>query len=172
MSDQTLPPSAQPTPPTKMPGRGVRIALAVSLALNLGVAGLVAGLLVEGGPHGPGDMVHDLGFGPFDEALRPQDRDTLRKAMQSRSGDLRAAGKDMRSDAVAILAALRAVPFDKAGLMTALQGQEQNLTTRLQLGSAVLGDFLAGLSDQDRMEFADRYEHHLKRPRGGAPPVN
>ena len=175
MTDLNLPPAPPPapppqaTPPTGTPGRGMRIALAVSLALNLGVAGLVGGLLFEGGPRGRSEIVRDLGFGPFDEALRPEDRDVLRKAMQSRSGDLRAAGDQMRSDAVSILGALRAVPFDKVALTAALQGQEQHLTARLKLGNAVFGDFLAGLSDQVRIAFADRYEHHLKRPKGDAP---
>ena len=49
-------------------GRGVRIALGISVALNLLVVGLVAGaVLRDGGPRER--MVRDLDFGPFTEAL-------------------------------------------------------------------------------------------------------
>ena len=165
MTDLNLPPPVTATPPTPAPGRGVRIALAVSLALNLGVAGLIGGLWLEGGPGGHGDMVRDLGFGPFDAALRPEDRDALRKRLQDHAGDLKAAGQEMRGDAAAILLALRATPFDKALLTGALLSQEQHLETRLKLGNQVIGDFLVALPDQERTEFADRYEHHLRRPK-------
>ena len=171
MSENSVLPQA--TPPTPTPGRGVRIALAVSLALNLGVAGLVGGLFLEGGPGGHDGMVRDLGFGPFDAALRPEDRDALRKNLRSRAGDVQAAGRAMRGDATAILLALRASPFDKAALSGALSAQEQHLEMRLKLGNAVIGDFLTGLPDQERAEFADRYERHLRRPKdGGATPGN
>jgi hypothetical protein len=51
--------------------RGVKIALALSVALNLAVAGLAVGAwLSDDGPRR--GMPRDLGFGPFSEALDPK----------------------------------------------------------------------------------------------------
>jgi hypothetical protein len=153
MTDPTLPPAPPPAAPAK-PGRGLRIALAVSLALNLGVAGLVGGMILHGGPRMHGDMVRDMGFGPFDEVLRPEDRDALRKGLQQRAGDL---------------AALRADPFDPAGLTAALDGQRQHLADRLSLGSGLIRDFLLALPQEDRLDFADRLEARMKHGRDAPP---
>ena len=48
-----------------------------------------------------------------------------------------------------------------------MSAQEQHLEMRLKLGNAVIDDFLTGLPDQERAEFADRYERHLRRPKDG-----
>lgn len=166
MTDPDLAPPAPTTAPPR-PGRGLRIALAVSLALNLGVAGLVVGSFLHGGPGGRGDpMVRDMGFGPFDEALRPEDRAALRKSLVQHAGDLRAARREMQADASAILTALRADPFDPAGLTSALAAQEQHLADRLRLGSGLIRDFLVALPPQDRLDFADRLEGRMRHGRG------
>ena len=160
MSDVNL------APANPKPGRGLRIALAVSLALNLGVAGLVGGLLWHDGPGGHGDLVRDMGFGPFDEALRPEDRDALKKSAQQRAGDLRTARREMQGDATAILTALRNDPFDPAALTAAFAAQQKHLADRIGFGSELIRDFLAALPQQDRLDFATRLEDHLKHGRG------
>lgn len=160
-----LPPLAPPPPAT---GRGLRIALAVSVALNLGVLGLAAGAILHDGPGRPG-MVRDMGFGPFDAALRPEDRDDIRKSLMRHAGDLRTARAEMQADAKAILAALRAEPFDPAQLTGALGAQQQHLAERLKLGTGVIGDFLVNLPAEDRIAFADRLEAQMKHGRGGPP---
>lgn len=161
----SLPP---PVSPPSAPGRGLRIAFAVSVALNLGVLGLAVGIVLHDGPGRPG-MIRDMGFGPFEEALRPEDRDDIRKSLIKYAGDLRAARNEMQADANAILAALRAEPFDAAGLAGALATQQQHLAERLKLGSGVIGDFLANLPAEERIGFADRLEEHMKHGRGGPP---
>lgn len=141
--------------------RGLRWALVASLAVNLAVAGMAVGAFLHGGPGGRGDMVRDLGFGPFDQALRPQDRQALKAALGARSGALRAARVEAGQDATAIVSALRTQPFDPAALDAALTGQHTHLSARMKLGSEVLRDFLTGLAPQDRLDFADRMERHL-----------
>ncbi len=150
--------------------RGVRWALIASLAVNLGVAGMALGAFLHGGPGGRGDMVHDLGFGPFDQALRPQDRDALKAAMGAKAGDIKATRAEFAQDAMAIIAALRLQPFDPASLDAALTGQQNHLSARMKLGSDALHDFLTGLSEQDRLDFADRMERHLLHGRDAMPP--
>ncbi|MGV8987922.1 MAG: periplasmic heavy metal sensor [Cypionkella sp.] len=147
--------------------------LVVSLAVNLGVAGLALGAVLHHGPGGHGDMVRNLGFGPYDDALRPEDRMALKAALRSKAGDLKAARVEFAGDAKAILAALRADPFDVATLGAALTGQRDHFAARMKLGSETMGDYLAGLPKQDRLDFADRLENQLLRKRRGgtAPPV-
>lgn len=158
-------------PPAKalVQRRGLKIALAVSVALNLAVAGLVGGaMLHDSGEGGRGDnMTRDLGFGLFDGALQSQDRDNLRRAIQERFDDLRAARQQMQSDAQAILAALKATPFDPAALSAAMDAQTKHLGARLDFGNSVVRDFLLALPDEARLAFADRLEQRMRRRSGG-----
>jgi Heavy-metal resistance len=68
-------PKDDPVPAApRAPGRWMRVALVLSLAVNLLVAGMAVGVALRGGP--PETAVRDLGFGPFAAALSPADRDT------------------------------------------------------------------------------------------------
>lgn len=158
----TIPPL--PAPPG--PSRGWRVVLAVSLALNLGVAGIIGGMILHGGPGRHGDMVRELGFGPFTEAMRPEDRAALRARFLQKAPDLRAERQEMQADAGALLAALRATPFDAAALEQAMQTQTQHLADRLDLGRALLQEFLVSLSPEARFAFADRLEERLRHGPG------
>ena len=84
----TSPPPAAPAP-TGASVRGLKIALAVSVALNLAVAGVVVGAWMKDGPSR--GMPRDLSFGPFSEALGPEDRRALRKALAERAPGFREA---------------------------------------------------------------------------------
>jgi uncharacterized membrane protein len=145
----------------KIPGptpRGVKIALAISVAINLGVAGLVAGMALHGGP-GHGDrMGRDLGFGPFDAVFSPQDRTVLRQTIAGKMGDFRQMRQQMQGDMAAILSALRANPYDAAAVATAFDLQAQHLTDRVSLGNAVVRDYIMALPGADRLALADRLE--------------
>jgi len=147
-------------------GKGLRIALGISLALNLLVVGLVAGAVLRDG--GPRDrMVRDLDFGPFTEALSPEDRDALRRAFIDRAPDLRGARQEMRTDLEAFLAALRAEPFDPSALTQVMENQQGRLSRRIELGQDLLVERLAAMDGRERGAFADRLERRLRR--GGGP---
>lgn len=164
MTDPTQPAAAPTSPPTR--SRGLKIALAISVALNLAVAGLVGGMAVRGGPGMRGDMVvRDLGFGPFDGALSPQDRDGLRNALRAHLGDMRTARQQLQADGLAILSALKAEPFDPAALASAMDGQVQHLGQRLEFGNEVIRDHILGLTPEERLAFADRLEQRMRHGR-------
>ena len=151
--------------------KGVKIALAVSVAINLGVAGLVGGLALNDGPAGHGDkLVRDLGFGPFDPVFSPEDRAALRQVVVGRLGDFKSARGQMQVDMGAILTALRAVPYDPAALSAAFDMQAQHLTARLTLGNTVVRDYLLAMSDAARLAFADRLDQALHRAPGADGP--
>jgi len=146
-------------------GRGLRIALGVSVALNLLVAGLVVGAVLRDG--GPRDrMLRDLDFGPFTEALTREDRDALRRDFVARSGGFRDMRAEMRADFNALLAALRAEPFDIDAARAVLEGQQTRLQSRLVLGQDLLLERLAAMSPEARAAFADRLEQGLRRGGG------
>jgi uncharacterized membrane protein len=151
-----------PSPST----RGLKIALAVSVALNLGIAGLIGGIAWHGGPGGRGDMmVRDFGFGPFNDALSPEDRQALRQSVMDRAGDIRVARRQMQADGANILAALRAEPFDPAALAAVIDAQAGHLGERLKFGSDVIRDHILGLSPEARAAFADRLERRMRHGR-------
>jgi uncharacterized membrane protein len=150
----------------KAPNRGLRIALAVSVALNLGILGMMAGAWFNhGGPEGRGGDFRDLGFGPFTEALSPEDRVALRKAFIARMPDLREARRAMRQNQQDLLAALRADPFDKARLEVVLAAQSARAASQLGTGQDLLKDLLIQMTPEARHSFADRLEDRLSRGR-------
>ena len=172
MEQPNTPPAAPPPPPTQPPvaaakvGKGLRIALGVSVAVNLLILGLVAGaLLRDGGPRER--LVRDLDFGPFTEALSPEDRDALRRAYVARSPDLGGMRQEMRSDLEAFLAALRAEPFDPAALARVMENQQGRMARRIELGQDLLLERLTAMDGRERGAFADRLERRLRR--GGGP---
>lgn len=149
----------------KAPGRGLRIALAVSVALNLAVAGMAVGAFLHGHD---GDMgVREIGFGPFSEALSREDRQALRKALMAKVPAMRQARQEVQQDTQALLAALRATPFDEAQLTLVLETQRSRMAARLDVGQGLMRDFLLAMPPEARLAFADRLEARLRH--GGKP---
>lgn len=161
-------PPAPPVPP--VPSRkGLRIALGISVALNLLVAGLVAGaVLRDGDPRAR--MVRDLDFGPFTEALSPRDRDALRREFVARAPEMRDVRRAMRDDLETFLTVLRSEPFDAAALAVVMDNQDGRMARRVELGQELLLERLAAMSPDERAAFADRLERRLRRGGGNDGP--
>ncbi|MFN4153123.1 MAG: periplasmic heavy metal sensor [Paracoccaceae bacterium] len=165
MTDLSPPPSA------KSPGRWLKVALAVSLALNLAVAGTVAGVALRLHDSGRPDRVavRDLSFGPFTEALtREQRRTMLRGFIEKGPGPgpgLREMRAQMRGDFDAVLTALRAIPFDATAFRAAVEGQSNRIATRAEAGRDALVTLVLQMSDADRAAYVDRLEKAMERPR-------
>jgi uncharacterized membrane protein len=153
-------------PTTNPPGapatsRGVKIALAVSVALNLAVAGLAAGAWLRDGPRG--GMPRDMSFGPFSEALDDADRKSIRRSLLERVGEFREQRRAAKAEFEALLVALRAEPFDPAAMQSALAAIEARNSERLELGRSLIETRLIEMSPEARRAFADRLEKGLKR---------
>jgi uncharacterized membrane protein len=148
-----------PVPPKT--SRGVKVALAISVALNLAVAGLAVGAWLGGGGHR--DMPREMSFGPFSEALDDSDRRAIRRALLDRMGEFRASRTEARAEFEALLATLRADPFDPAALKAALAAIESRNAERLELGRTLIETRLIEMSTTDRQRFADRLEKGLRR---------
>lgn len=141
--------------------RRLRWALAVSVALNLAVAGAVAGAYLQHRTGGPG--ARDFGIGPIAEALRPQDRRALRRALMAEVPEMARMHAQGRSDLVELVALLRSEPLNAARLREVLTAQAARVGTRATEARVLLGDFLADLPSQERQALADRLERLLER---------
>ncbi len=159
---ESKPPLTPPVSDAQSPtGRWVKIALAVSVALNLAVAGLVLGAWL-GDDHRKG-MPRDLSFGPFSEALSDADRRELRKGLMSRAGEFRSSREAARAEFAVLLDALRADPFDPAAMTAALTAIETRNAERLELGRSLIETRLIEMSPEERLAFADRLEKGMRR---------
>ena len=163
-------PPAPPNPPVRHASpRVMRIALAVSVALNLAILGAVAGSFLHerGGMGGRGEMGRDLGFGPFGEALAPDDRRVLRDWLKARAPELRSANSQRYADLTAVQAALRAQPFDPAALRAAFEAMRGRMEVQLALGHQALTEVILAMPDAQRLALADRLERGMQRGREG-----
>ena len=177
LNNTATPPPAPPAPPNPPPNplarhvslRVMRIALAVSVALNLAILGVVAGSFLHqgGGMGGRGEMGRDLGFGPFGEALAPDDRRVLRDWLKARAPELRTANSQRYADLTAVQAALRAQPFDPAALRAAFEAMRGRMEDQLALGHQALTEVILAMPDAQRLALADRLERGMQRGREG-----
>ena len=154
------PPSA-----AKGPGRGLKILLAMSLALNFAVAGTVAGFaLRDHSPAMPGPpVVRDLNFGPFTEALSRDQRRALLRGFSEKGPGLREMRAQIRADFDAVLRALRASPFDGAAFQAAVEDQSRRVTSRAEDGRDALVTLVLQMTDAEREVFVERIEKSLTR---------
>jgi uncharacterized membrane protein len=157
-----------PVPPRPRAPGWMRWTLIASLALNLAVVGVIAGTAIKrmtGDARGP--SVRALHLGPLTAALDADDRRALRRAFREQARDLRGLRADQAQGQAALLAALRAEPFDADAVRAQLAEQRARLSRGFDLGQTLLVDHLAGMSTADRAAFADRLEERLSRPRRG-----
>lgn len=144
------------------PGKRLRIALTLSVAVNLAVLGGIAGAIMRDGPGIRGAMVRDLGFGPYTEALRPEDRKALRQALFEKAPEVRETRRLMREDMQALLGLLRADRFDGEAFHERMEAQHERMEHQLRLGQSLLQDFIAAMPAAERRAFADRLEAELR----------
>lgn len=151
-------------------GRGVRIALLVSLALNLLVVGAMAGaFLRKGGPEarmdrGPGASSYGM---PYMRALSKDDRRLVGESIRARGLDRKEQRAVRRALFAEGLSALRADPFQPEALRAALEKQVAAATKGLQVSQEAWFDHVVAMTPQARAAYADRLEEGLNRRRKG-----
>ncbi|KMK68101.1 periplasmic heavy metal sensor [Puniceibacterium sp. IMCC21224] len=143
--------------------RWVRIALVVSLALNLAVVAALAGLALRGGPKMGNAASEREGGAPYARALEPEDRRVFGRMMRDafrKSGPERGA---IAADYRSAVAALRAEPFDPVALEVVLIRQNTRAVERQQLGQGVLLAYITALTPEQRAAYADRLDVGIDR---------
>lgn len=146
-------------------GRGVRIALILSLTLNLLIVGVVVGsILTHGGRNDP-RRVLNVGFGPYTEALAPEDRAALREGFLKSMPDVLKRRSETRAEMARLADAIRAEPFDRAAVAAVMDDQAARIEERMQLGRNLLLDRLDVMGPEARRALADRMERMRARRR-------
>ncbi|MDQ2065669.1 periplasmic heavy metal sensor [Xinfangfangia sp. CPCC 101601] len=147
--------------------RGLRIALAISLALNVAVAGVVGGVMLRDGPPQRGSR--DFGLGPLSEVLDREDRRALRKAFVAQHSEFRDQRHEAQAEFAAVVQALRAEPFDANALDAALAAVASRNQRLIDSGRLLVAGHLAQMSATERAAFADRLEERLQHGRKAQP---
>ena len=152
---------------TRKTTRGWRVVLIASLALNLAVLGAVGGWVLRHGlgpdhRHGPHAARMAQMGGPLTRALDAEGRDAVAAQLRGDGAAHAARRAALRASLEALLADLRARPFDPARVETRLAAQRAQVTGRLEAGHAALLTHLAGMSDAGRAAYADRLEETLR----------
>jgi uncharacterized membrane protein len=169
------PPGGGPEPaadpgPDRRPRRWTRILLVISLGFNLVILGLAGGHELSRVLHGPRPPVRELGFGPFTEALSPQDRHAMLRDFLRQAKGFAAQRREMRSDFRSLIRALKAEPYDPATFAAVMARQRARTDHWLTLGQKLLQDRIAAMSPQQRAAFADRLLADFTRHRRHPPP--
>lgn len=145
------------------PGRWLRLALFVSLAINLAVFGAVAGRFLGDGPSMRAPRATDGAVIPYTRALSNDQRRALGRTLRDEVSKRHGKNPRLFSDYREVLDVLRADPFDQGALEQMLTAQGQRADTRRAAGQAVLTSFLAELSPEERRAYADRLELQIER---------
>jgi len=166
MTDETPTPKAAPKAPMR---RSLRVLLFASLAANLIVVGLVAGA-VFGNEKQNAKPPRDADFmGAYTRALPKEDRRAIGRLIRDhhrQSGISRSAA---RQEFQAMLALIRATPFDAEAMEQRMSTQAQAAFTRREAAQQFWLDRVAGMTDAERLDYADQIEAQLKRvPREGS----
>lgn len=168
-----------PTPggPVRPGGRWLRVALVMSLALNLAVAGVLAGAWLRHAgperwePRDPGRHTsapardRDPGIGPWGRALSATDRAALRDAFEGERGRLLEGVRADRADRAALAAVLRADPLDVAAMDAITDRMQARADDRLAVGQRLVRAHVIALPAAERAALADRLEASLTRRR-------
>lgn len=157
---------ANPPPRTRTP-RGVKIVLALSLALNLLILGAIGGAFLGGRPDGGlrdrTDTVRILGLGPLATALDRNDRAAVVAQAGADRAAMRAERRRLVDAASAFAEAVREDPFDRAAAEAALERQRAIVRGLQDGGYGALLDHLETMPSAARADFADRLLGLLQR---------
>jgi len=176
MSDRPSPSSALPpgdTPPPAGRRRGwLKAALVVSVALNLGFIGLAAGNYAAHHRDRDSGTARDglsdralatLGLRVYATALDRGDRRAMLRTLAGRRDELQAGRAALRESFGALVAALRADPFEPAAVSATLEAQGRHAAAQLRVGREVLVGRIAAMDPAERRAFADRIEAAIER---------
>lgn len=164
LSQSAAPQPQPPNPPRRF--RWSRLVLVVSLGLNLLVAGLVVGSFAGKERRGPPPAAlsgRDMGYGPYIGALDREARVAASKDLRAQLPSWRNLKAERAAHFRAVVAALRADPYDPDAL-AALMAQQRDMLARGQIaGAQTLLTQIDAMDASRRAAYADRLEAFLER---------
>ena len=145
----------------------LKITVAVSLAINLLIAGIVLGAIAgrdrDGSAAERMRVSRDLAPPPFIVALDAADRRAIVRKFRQASAPFGQNRAELKADLAAILDALRADEFDGAAVEATLSGLRDRGVARQEEGMQVLIGHLSTMTPAARRAYADRLEAALRR---------
>ena len=144
--------------------RGWRIVLAISLALNMAVVGIVAGFALRGKQNGPPQRF-DLSLGPIGAALSREDRRNISRELRNNHDLRRSRNGEMPQVIADLIAALRQDPPDAEALRAAAHAPAMRMMVVQRAASEALADRIMAMSPTGRADLADRIEDQSRRRR-------
>lgn len=151
--------------PSRKSGRALRVALILSLMVNVLVIGTLAGgawRMARLDPAAAGPDIRALWRALPDDARRALRQTAREQGLHGEHGD-RAERRSREGRVNAeLLAALRAEPFDPESFSEILRVDREGALSRLDLAHAALADQIARLSPEAREAMASRFESGLR----------
>jgi uncharacterized membrane protein len=150
--------------------------LAVSLALNLLVLGVIVGARVDDHARRPDHRsgesrgAFDPALGPFSRALPDPYRSQAVEDLRERAGDIRDNRAVLAAQVDEMIALLRDDEFDQAALRAVLEAQSEAFRARGQVGRDVVLEQISRMSARDRALLAERLEKGFRRAMDRARP--
>lgn len=169
--NQTTPELPQGKPRKSV--RWLKLALVLSLGVNLAVVGVVLGAVLGHGAFLPGARApSDIGFRPMSRAMSATDRAALRSDLRAAAGEWRALNAARSDEAATMLRILRSEPFEPAELRALLDAQQARTQARIAHVNEVLVARIAAMEPAERGAFAERLEEELRRSADRSPGRN
>lgn len=145
----------------------VRVALFLSVALNLLVVGAIAGAVMHNdGRHGRPATLHgnlDASVRPFAQALTAQQRKAVGEALRENGPRVQAGAGAVRARLEEMLAVLRADEFSAEAFSDSIMAARAGLNEQQDLAFGAMIAQISAMDMEERMEFADRLERSFRR---------
>ena len=162
---------SETTPPPVKPRRNwLRIALLVSLVLNLLFVGLVLGAAagkrrvdIKGSQTDERVLSY---LGPFGRALPEEHKKALAQELRPKPSEARKVRQELRKGFQDYLSLLRAETFDAEAMSELLVAQQALVSGRAIEGREALLKRLEGMSLEERKAYADSLQKALRRKPG------
>lgn len=129
-----------------------RILLFVSLAFNLAVIGLVAGLALREGPDRRGP---EAGFWRHGMAMPEPHRGEMMRLLRAERPRLEHARQQLKDSRAQLAAALTAEPFDPAAVVAVLAEERMLIGDLADRGTALLVAQVGKMTPQERQAYAE-----------------
>lgn len=147
-------------------GKRIRILLFTSLALNLLIIGAMAGAVLSGGKwwHNCPPRLETAG-GPLTRALSKEDRRAIGHKMREAYRNKDIPHTRHGEEFAGLIEDLKATPFDPQAVEARLATIRGLFRQRLTLGQSLLIERLAGMSDAERADYAERLQQTMRHRR-------
>lgn len=138
----------------------VKIALGLSLALNIFFIGMSGGKLFHAKPEG-----RDSAPNSFLETLSDERAAEVRKAFAQMREARRGGREERRAAWAEVRAVMTAETFDRAAMQTAMDAVMRERSDRTERRYAQMIDFVATMSQEERIAFSDAMRERWRNRR-------